>query len=280
MGIDFVKGLKAMRTLISVISLALLFVGCTSEQPTLVDKWASQTHDRVGVIVACTRVDPKSYGGWNGDCPGTDVDGNFIARTLMTKQIPYEFLFNARATAANVIKACKTASSSLRDGGLLFVYFSGHGGQLPGTVDETDGKDETICLYDGQLRDDIVWQLLTSIDPNRNIKVFMVTDCCNSGTNYRKPHDYAKSLSPRVFSARGEVKRVIPNLLHWGGCGDSESSYGSSRGGAFTLAWKEALSRNMTYRQTQSYIKSKLTSQVPTFAVLGQFDIDKPVFEK
>lgn len=276
-----------MRILFTVLTLCAVFSGCHTTPEycdNCVDKvWPPKSTDRVGVIVACTKVDPKAYNGWNGACPGCDVDANFVASQMVKEQIPYALLFNQKATSENVISTARQATQSLKDGGLLFLYFSGHGGQLTQAQagNETDGKDETICLYDGQLRDDIVWRLLTSIDPSRNIKVFMVTDCCNSGSNFRTPHNYARSL-PRSYLNIPTPKgpRAIPNLCHWGGCGDSESSYGSAYGGSFTMTWKKALAKGLTYRQTQSFISSNISGQRPVYATLGNFDLDKKVFSK
>lgn len=264
-----------------LVAILALFAGCQSEefaQATTDKYWADKSLDRVGVLVACTKVNPAAYGGWNGACPGTDVDVNNVAKKLTARGIPYTLLFNERATANNVIQSAVNASKSLKDGGLLILYYSGHGGQLANSA-ESDGLDETICLYDGQMRDDVVWSLLTKIDPSRGIRVFMVTDCCNSGSNYRMPRNFATALKPKVYTARGTARTVIPNLCHWGGCGDGESSYGSSVGGAFTLSWMKVVDKGYTYRETQDFIRGNVTSQRPTFATLGQFDLNREVFK-
>ena len=51
------------------------------------------------------------------------------------------------------MRAAARASSSAGD--LFFLSYSGHGGQVPDiNGEEADSKDETWCLYDGQLIDD------------------------------------------------------------------------------------------------------------------------------
>lgn len=241
------------------------------------------------LICSLTKVDPRAYGGWDGDCPGTDVDSAVFAAMCDQFGVPYVKLENAQANATNVIAKAQAAAESLGpSGGLLVLYFSGHGGQVPSdSASEDDGQDETICLWDGQLRDKHVWQLLLRVP--RNVRVWMVTDCCNSGTNYRKPRDFAKAVRrlsgerARMRMARGLVRRASdeePNLLHWGGCGDGESSFGSASGGVFTVALVDAFSTRKTYREWFSDACRRMPeSQRPTCGETGVSFQDTLIFK-
>lgn len=187
------------------------------------------------VICGLTRVDPEKYGGWDGDCPGCDVDARAWAIACQSEGVPCQVLLDDQATYSGIMACAKRACAGLASGDLLILYISGHGGQrADANCDEPDQLDETLCLWDGQLSDDVVWQLLCQVPPG--VRVWMITDTCNSGTNYRAPHSY-----------RTLLQTGGPTLLHWGGCADGKSSFGSAQGGTFTTALVDS------YKQGQSY---------------------------
>ena len=73
------------------------------------------------------------------------------------------------------------AAAALRSGDILMVSYSGHGGQLPdANGDESDLKDETWCLYDGELVDDELLRMWSKFKAGVRILVF--SDSCHSGT--------------------------------------------------------------------------------------------------
>lgn len=195
---------------------------------------------RAALVVNLTHVDVSAYGGWTGDCIGTDADAAAVKGALDALGIPYLALSDAEATRAGVEAAARAVGAKIAPGGLLMLYFSGHGGQRPAFGAELDELDETICLYDGQLLDDTVWALLREV-PN-DVRVWLVTDCCNSGTNYRgAPHDYAKEVR--------RWWRRDPDLLHWGAARDGQNAIGSAAGGFFTLALEAAYRPGLSYRE-------------------------------
>lgn len=223
------------------------------------------------VVAGLTRVDPAAYRGWAGECPGSDVDASVFALMCEQEGVPVVRLANAQATRKGIELYARQAAASLAPGGLLILYYSGHGGQLRDASggDEPDGQDETICLWDGQLRDDDVWNLLQKLPDG--IRVWMVTDSCHSGTNYRGVHDYAGGIAARASRTDGEGAAL--SLLHWGGCGDGQFSYGSEQGGSFTTALVDAWERGQSYAAWFDKAKSVCDrKQIPTCAILGSAD--------
>ncbi len=194
---------------------------------------------RAALVVNLTRVDVSAYGGWTGDCIGTGADAATVKGALDALGIPYLALSDAEATRAGVEAAARSVGATIAPGGLLILYFSGHGGQRPAFGAELDGLDETICLYDGPLLDDTVWAMLQDVP--RGVRVWLVTDCCNSGTNYRGPHNYARGV--RAWW------RHDPDLLHWGAARDGQNAVGSAAGGFFTIALEAAYRPGVTYRE-------------------------------
>ena len=231
------------------------------------------------VVCGLTRVDPRFYGGWGGACPGCDVDAGAFADACASAGIRAEALLNDRATATNIIAAASRAVASLRPGGLLVLYLSGHGGQVsdPGDASETDGKSETLCLWDGALSDNVVWSLLCQVPSG--IRVWMITDTCNSGTNYRGVHDYAAGVRSRSLTPKSSILNP-PCLLHWGGCGDGQSSFGSDQGGTFTTALVDAYAPGQSYAAWFAGAAARMPrGQTPTAAVVGSDFSNFPAFE-
>lgn len=281
-----------MKTL-AFLSSALMLAACgcdpTSSGSSCGGDCSPKTNaSAAAVVCGMTAVNPSAYGGWAGTCPGADVDAATFTTMCRQFDVPCVKLLNAECTFSNIVARARAAVETVkdRDDALLILFFSGHGGQVAGTKDEADGLDETICLWDGQLRDDYVWQLLETVPSN--VRVWMVTDCCNSGTNFRKPHSYVASLRRRsaeikkrqmAAAIKGLKPRGEPNLLHWGGCGDGESSYGGSDGGVFTTALVDSFDKDQTYRGwfKAAYDKSS-RSQHPTVEETGTSFQDRPIF--
>ena len=242
-GLFFGAALTVLLGLAVAFILSLLFGCATAPRAPLPDFAPNGTNKvpRAALVVNLTRVSVDAYGGWMGDCAGTDVDAWKVKEALNLLHIPYIHLENAEATIAGVKAAARAVGAKVADGGLLMLYFSGHGGQQPAFGPELDERDETICLYDGQLLDDVVWELLHEVP--KGVRVWMVTDCCNSGTNFRAgpPHDYAPAM--RSWWRRD------PDLLHWGAAKDGQNAVGSSEGGFFTTALCVAWEEGMTYKE-------------------------------
>jgi hypothetical protein len=80
-----------------------------------------------------------------------------------------------------VLGAMRGAAKALKAGDFFFLSFSGHGGQVPDTNrDEPDRKDETWCLFDGQLIDDELYLELSRFASG--VRVLVLSDSCHSGS--------------------------------------------------------------------------------------------------
>ena len=228
------------------------------------------------VCVGLTRVDPARYGGWRGVCPGCDVDARVFADACRDHGLSTVTLLDEAATWENVLAAVETQADLLAPGGLLAVFVAGHGGQVAAGADESeaDGMSETICLYDGPLVDDKVWELLQHARA-RGIRVWFVTDTCNSGTNYRAPYEYARGVDERTPFWRSE-----PDMLHWGGCADGESSYGTSQGGSFTTALVDSYAPGQSYAAWFAAARSRMgRGQTPVCEWTGRDFRHKEAFK-
>jgi hypothetical protein len=184
---------------------------------------------------------------------------NFETETLKTE----------KATRDNVSQAIRDAAGKLKSGDLFLVSYAGHGGQVADVNgDEEDLKDETWCLYDGQMLDDELAILWADFDPG--VRIVMISDSCNSGSiskgialpeNTREresvlatlpPHDAVHRAMP-LRAARttykdnktwySEIQRAMPDPMpsilatvrQFSGCTDGNKSYdGKNNNGLFT----------------------------------------------
>lgn len=219
-----------------MIMAAALAAGCVYVPVATVDPGPVTPSPAAAVVVGLTSVDPAAYGGWAGSCPGSDVDANAMAKLCSDTGIPATVLTNAEATVYRFLSACANAAAAVTPAAaaglrpLVLIYYSGHGGQVDdANGDEADGKDETLCLWGGQLVDDVMADGLALFPAG--VRVAFITDSCNSGTNYRSPGDWAGVVRARSNRSRGAIKC---QFIHIGGCGDGESSFGGPGGGVAT----------------------------------------------
>ena len=99
------------------------------------------------------------------------------------------------ATLGAVHTALAGASQALREGDLLFVSFSGHGGKVRDQDgDDGDQYDESWCLHDGGLLDDKLsgyWRLFDA-----GVRIVVVSESCFSGGMSRTGNTHAPRPAP------------------------------------------------------------------------------------
>jgi hypothetical protein len=131
--------------------------------------------------IGLNAVSAAAYEGWDGPLAACEFDANDMAALAKSKGMKPTVLLTRKATRAAVLSAMRSAAKTLKAGSLFFLSYSGHGGQVPDTNhDEPDKKDETWCLYDGQLIDDELYLELSRFAAG--VRVLMLSDSCHSGT--------------------------------------------------------------------------------------------------
>ena len=137
----------------------------------------------ISIHLGLNSVDPKGYGGWDGQLRACEADAQDMAK--IAKDRGYAgttLLLTKNATAAAFAKAMADAAEKLVAGDILFLSYSGHGGQVPDRDgdDEADGLDETWCLFDRQLLDDELYGLFGKFA--KGVRIVLLSDSCHSGT--------------------------------------------------------------------------------------------------
>ena len=109
-------------------------------------------------------------------------------------------------------------------------YYSGHGGQQPDENGEKlDGKDETLCAFDGEIRDDYLDEVWRSFQEGS--RIVKVSDS-NSGTNCKNRGVDLTHRSPIMPIDEELANEMQAQLIYNGGCRDGFSSAGYFGGGA------------------------------------------------
>ena len=130
-------------------------------------------------------VSAAAYEGWEGPLAACEFDANDMAALARGKGIKATVLLTRKATRAALLAGMRSAAKALKSGDLFFLTFSGHGGQVrDANRDEPDRKDETWCLFDGQLIDDELYFELSRFAAG--VRVLVLSDSCHSGSMTRE----------------------------------------------------------------------------------------------
>ncbi|MBI2924500.1 MAG: caspase family protein [Verrucomicrobia bacterium] len=268
----------------------------------------------LSIHIGLNRVDPKHYGGWDGQLTACEFDAKDMAALCKARGFTPQLLLTPSATAAAVTGALRQAATKLQSGDVLVLSYSGHGGQVPDTNDEEpDGTDETWVLYDRQLVDDELYALWGKFKPGVRIAVF--SDSCHSGTvvkampiyagiggvaglpvgqRYRAMPDpvrrktYARNKplydGIQKAHAKGDQVAVHASVILISGCQDNQLSLDGDRNGLFTETLKKVWRKGKFaggYRVFRRAIAQRMPpTQSPNFFRAGKvskaFELQKP----
>ncbi|WP_337173040.1 caspase family protein [Paludisphaera sp.] len=161
----------------------------------------------IALTVGLNELHPDAYPGVS-PLAGCEQDAMRVAE--LAARAGFEArgpLLSSKATRSDFIDEVLRVAGELRgDGDIFLLHYAGHGSHWPDdpagdrTHDEDDGRDETICLYDGQMVDDELLRLWAHFRPG--VRILVLADCCHSGSlirgrSLRSPVDDAPSSSTR-----------------------------------------------------------------------------------
>ncbi len=250
-------------------------------------KAVCQTTDRNKKFAVIVGMESSKW----GSCPGSNKDSN-VMLGLVQQYVDNGHIVklnDKQGTVAEVRKALVEQIEKVPEDGLFIFTYSGHGGQMRkggASKNETDGQDEFLCLYDGYLLDDELWEIFNKCKG----RVFVVFDCCHSGTMYRLPHEPEEGVEEedripleKPFFAKFENVRAGISMLVVSGCGEETVSWGDSvNGGVLTSAMKKNFNKCLTYREWWNKFKNessfKKVKQVPICTKIGGFDLNAKIF--
>lgn len=232
------------------------------------------------LLVGLTGVDPKAYNGWDGEggCWGCEMDVDNMENLLAPLDYNISILKTKQARANAILSGVEDAAHTLVSGDIFVFYFSGHGGQQPDqNSDGPDGKVETLIAYDRAIIDKELCKLWLRF--RSGVRIFMISDSCNSGANYRNRATLKSAATPMVAIPHFHlISMMRAKLIHMGGCRDGYGSTGSNDGGAVTTALCEAWNEGLftgNYPDFHQAICAKLnTCQQPQYSQYG-YELEK-----
>jgi metacaspase-1 len=258
----------------------------------------------ISIHLGLNHVDPAQYEGWDGALGACEADARDMCALARSRGFtPAAFLLSREATAAALSKALQDAARQLVKGDILFLSYSGHGGQVEDTNgDEPDRMDETWVLYDRQFLDDELYAMWGRF--KAGVRVLVLSDSCHSGTILRDipspveggarrramPTQVARQVQEahattyrdiQAANRPGRTVDVRATVLLVSGCMDDQYSMDGPRNGAFTGALERAWADGRfagDYRAFRDRIASLMDrSQTPNYFVVGA---PNPGFER
>jgi len=268
----------------------------------------------ISLHIGVNILDAQHYDGWEGVLESCENDADTMQLIASQQGFETHQLKSTGATRDAVIKVIRNAASQLSDGDFFLLSYSGHGGQVTDTDDdEEDGKDDTWCLYDGELLDDEFEVLFSEFRPG--VRVLMLSDSCHSGTMLRSAdmslvteareaveNDFTISrLMPRNVAVRTnrknrsmyeKIQAELPNprpqvkasVKLLSGCQEQQESFGNAETGRFTAVLKDVWNDGAfkgNYKQFYDEIRKGVlarvtpkTPQTPDHMYIGPADAD------
>ena len=172
----------------------------------------------LSIHIGLNGVNPQAYDGqWQGTLTGAVQDAQDMFAIAQAQGYQARLLFNAQATRQAVLTALSEASQQLIAGDMLLLTYAGHGGVLPDVSgDESDGIDETWCLYDGHLIDDELGLAWTRFA--QGVRILVVSDSCHSGTMTRgvlgMPRSMPRSVAVATWQRQRGFYTTVFNALY------------------------------------------------------------------
>ncbi|MEM8686216.1 MAG: caspase family protein [Pseudomonadota bacterium] len=209
-------------------------------------------------------------------------------------------LKDGQATRKNLLRTMENwLVRSTKAGDKVFIYYSGHGSQLPDkNDDEKDGLDETLSPIDttkdgrNQITDDEFGAILAKMS-NRDLTV--IIDSCHSGTISRgavqesadTSEDQARTFIPdlstrsggptpdQVDAHRGEASflKSADKLRIWSAASANQFSWDTLDGGIFTRNFINGVSKKLadknkngtvTHAELIAYLRSEASAYCRT----------------
>ncbi|MBK0380770.1 caspase family protein [Mucilaginibacter segetis] len=179
------------------------------------------------------------------------------------------------ATVGNVLSQLQSYADNLKDGDYLYLYFTGHGGQVydsnhdEAAIHPGDTLDETILLYDGQLVDDELFNKFAGF--SKKVNIVFIADCCDGGTLPALTGE--KSINNDFNLAEGlDISKLNAQIIYLGASLDGERAVSKPDGSVFTSALFGVCTQgaSLNYYNTLQRVKANVKAdQQPVYMELS-----------
>lgn len=151
----------------------------------------------ISLHIGLNRVNHEKYVGWSGVLEGAETDAAAMKNIADSKGFSSTIILTKDATREALTSFLEEKAAVLESGDILLFTYAGHGRQIPDMktgAPEEDWYDETWCLYDGQLIDDVLYEIWKQFKPG--VRILVIADSCHSGTMTRDSRAPGKEFSP------------------------------------------------------------------------------------
>lgn len=208
------------------------------------------------LLVGCEYHDTKDY------LPGCIYDVEMFKNYIL-KSVPLENISvmtdveEIKPTKINIKNALiELISKSHEEKCNLIFHFSGHGSSIPDmNFEESDGYDECLIptnkiqSIDDVLLDDELHEIISKLCPKS--KLFILTDCCHSGTNFDLKYSYKNEIN--IPCSDSWLYTTKPNILKLSGCRDNQTSQSiymnKTWKGALTMAFLASINKSKSIKE-------------------------------
>ncbi len=212
------------------------------------------------------------YGDPKSDLPGIDLDAANARKIAVAMGVPPQNITeisNAKLTRDGIRTGLASLYQRIADGDKVFIYYSGHGGQVPGH--QTAAKcSEVLVARDGLVLDAFLQDALTTIGKKASQVVMMNDSCFSGGAATKSVGDVPEIGSKPKFlavGAKGETAVTAgyacgdptntakltrsldvmakdargPQVLYIAASNDTQVSFATNKGSVGTLAWAHCI---------------------------------------
>lgn len=212
------------------------------------------------LLIGCEYHNTQNY------LPGCINDVECIRKYLLIKKVPSQNIVTMTDTEGelptkeNILRALEAlVRSGNEEESTLFFHFSGHGSYIPDIyhqhLEEKDGRDEcliplgSVSSVRDVLLDNELHMIISKLE--KKSKLFLLTDCCHSGTCFDLPYSYEEaSMIPDA--SQFPDKEEYPNIVKLSGCQDTQVSqsirHQKTWKGALTLAFISVITKSKTWK--------------------------------
>lgn len=258
-------------TAISLLCL-LSFAGFSQEKRALliaVDKYVPPPGTK---IEGTARSNFRDLDGCINDARGIQ---SIITSRFQFSPDKVDTLFNEVATRAGMEKAMLDLLDKSNKGDIAFIYYAGHGSQVPNSLSkEEDKKDESMVPSDTwkpgveDFRDKQLAVIYNKFI-DKGVKLTVILDCCHSGSLSRGPNEPGKfrfiadanydakdASEPTPPETRKEGDFLIISAAQSNEFAQEQRDENNIPHGAFTIALTQALEQQSVNASVQNLFSS------------------------
>ena len=246
-----------------------------------------ETFEKKALIIGCNYVGTKNA------LRGCIVDANNIKNMLESKYNYKNIKLltdetKDKPTRTVILHEIMSLLINSNENDELFMSFSGHGTYTnDNNSEEKDGKDELFVPLDFNcIRDDDFKSIIQKY-LKKNVKLFMLFDCCHSGSMLDLKYQYLDSTNYNNPSVDNNNKETEGFVYMISGCMDSQTSadayINNKFQGAMTWALLDTLKNNndLSWKELLLDMRDKLKkskfTQVPQLSSGRELDLNSKI---